>query len=141
VLAEDHPDRLASQHELARAYEANGQDKEAIKLLEHVVSVKRKVMAEDHPSRLVSEELLIDFYHNVPWRSETRQTSGPSIKRVVAEEEDGREFNQSLEAISGNSSVFVARSDPSSADREFKSSSTSKRRHLLRRLRGMLRKK
>jgi hypothetical protein len=143
VLAKDHPDRLASQHELARAYQANGRVKEAIELLEHVVIVKRKVVVEDHPSRLVSEELLIAFYHNVPWRSETRQTSGPSIENVVAEDEDGREFNQVLEvpqAISGNSSAFVARSDPSSADKELKSSSTSKRRHLLRRLRGMLMK-
>jgi hypothetical protein len=32
VLAEDDPDRLTSQHELARAYRANGQVKEAIAL-------------------------------------------------------------------------------------------------------------
>jgi tetratricopeptide (TPR) repeat protein len=143
VLAEDHPSRLASQHELAGAYQANGQIKEAIKLLEHVVIIKRKIMVEDHPSRLVSEELLISFYYNVPWRSETRQTSKPSIENVVAKDEDGREFNQALEvpqAISSNSSALIARSHQSSADKELKSSSTSKRRHLLRRLRGMLRK-
>ncbi|KAF7505310.1 hypothetical protein GJ744_001013 [Endocarpon pusillum] len=38
TLAEDHPDRLASQHELARAYKANGQIKEAVSLLEHRAS-------------------------------------------------------------------------------------------------------
>ena len=102
VLAEDHPDRLASQHELAIAYQANGQVKEAIELLEHVVIVKQKIMAEDHPSRLVSEELLIAFYYNVPWMSETRQTSEPSIEDVVAEDGDGREFNRALEVPEAN---------------------------------------
>ncbi len=143
VLAEDHLDRLASQHALARAYQANGQVKEAIELLEHVVNIKQKIMAEDHPSRLASEELLIAFHYNVPWRSETRQTSEPSIENVVAEDEDGQEFNQALEvpqAVSSNSSALIARSHQSLADKELKSSSTSKRRHLLKRLRGMLRK-
>ena len=37
TLAENHPDRLASQHVLVGAYEANSQVKEAIDLLEHVV--------------------------------------------------------------------------------------------------------
>jgi len=50
-MAEDHPDRLASQHALASAYEANGQVDEAVALLEHVVKVREK-LAEDHPSRL-----------------------------------------------------------------------------------------
>ena len=60
ALAEDYPDRPASQHELASAYEANGQIKEAVELLEHVVKVKEK-LAEDHPSRLVSQDLLASF--------------------------------------------------------------------------------
>ncbi|KAI4166424.1 MAG: hypothetical protein LQ343_008060, partial [Gyalolechia ehrenbergii] len=34
TLAEEHPDRLASQHKLAIAYQANGQVKEAVTLLE-----------------------------------------------------------------------------------------------------------
>jgi hypothetical protein len=37
TLAEDHPQRLVSQHALAQAYKANGQVKEAVELLEHVV--------------------------------------------------------------------------------------------------------
>jgi tetratricopeptide (TPR) repeat protein len=61
-LAEDHPDRLASQHELAGAYQANGQVKEAVTLLQHVVKVKEDVLAEDHPSRLASQHALAGAY-------------------------------------------------------------------------------
>jgi hypothetical protein len=41
-----------SQHGLAEAYQANGQVKEAVKLLEHVVTIEAGVLAEDHPDRL-----------------------------------------------------------------------------------------
>ncbi|KAK0726407.1 hypothetical protein B0T21DRAFT_268209, partial [Apiosordaria backusii] len=51
TLAEDHPSRLASQHALAGAYEANGQVKDAIALLEQVVAIRKRVLAEDHPDR------------------------------------------------------------------------------------------
>ncbi len=40
TLAEDHPDRLTSQHTLAGAYQANGQVREAARLLEEVVGIK-----------------------------------------------------------------------------------------------------
>ena len=53
-LAEEHPDRLASQHQLAGAYEADGQIKKAVELMEHVVGVQRRILAEEHPSRLAS---------------------------------------------------------------------------------------
>ncbi|KAL6713021.1 hypothetical protein ACLMJK_009417 [Lecanora helva] len=59
---EDHPNRLASQYELARAYHANGQVKEAVKLLEHVVAIKKEVLAEDHPDRLASQHELARAY-------------------------------------------------------------------------------
>ncbi|KAJ5021108.1 hypothetical protein J3E73DRAFT_435012 [Bipolaris maydis] len=58
VLAEDHDDRLASQHELARAYKADGQVRKAIRLLEHVVRIR----TEDHPSRLASQHELAAAY-------------------------------------------------------------------------------
>ncbi|KAF2726507.1 hypothetical protein EJ04DRAFT_183385, partial [Polyplosphaeria fusca] len=58
VLAEDHPDRLASQHELARAYQANGQVKQAVELMEYVVKIDQRVFRFDHPSRLLSESTL-----------------------------------------------------------------------------------
>jgi len=53
-LRKDHPDRLTSQAVLASAYQANGQVREAVKLLEHVVATWERVLAEDHPDRLVS---------------------------------------------------------------------------------------
>ena len=57
TLAEDHPSRLASQHVLAGAYQANGQIKEAIALLEHVVATREKTLAEE-PLRLLSIETI-----------------------------------------------------------------------------------
>jgi hypothetical protein len=58
TLDEEHPDRLASQHELARAYQSNGQIKKAMELLEHVVAVQERTLDEDHPDRLVSQRAL-----------------------------------------------------------------------------------
>jgi tetratricopeptide (TPR) repeat protein len=63
VFAEDHPLRLASQHALAIAYEANGQIKETVQLLEYIVRIKADVLAEDHPSRLASQHELARAYH------------------------------------------------------------------------------
>ena len=61
MLAEDNPAQLASQHMLAIAYEANGQVKEAVELLEHVVKIEAP-LAEDHPSRLASQRGLAIAY-------------------------------------------------------------------------------
>ncbi|KAK3983779.1 P-loop containing nucleoside triphosphate hydrolase protein [Cladorrhinum sp. PSN332] len=68
-LAKDHPHRLASQHTLAMAYQANGQIKEAIELLEQaielleqVVTIRAQTLAEDHPSRLASQHELARAY-------------------------------------------------------------------------------
>ncbi|KAK0705593.1 P-loop containing nucleoside triphosphate hydrolase protein [Lasiosphaeris hirsuta] len=59
---EDHPSRLASQHTLAIAYQANGQVKKAVELLEHVVEVRERVLTEDHPDRLASQHVLAGVY-------------------------------------------------------------------------------
>jgi tetratricopeptide (TPR) repeat protein len=58
TLAEDHPNRLASQHELAGAYQANGEVKEAVSLLEQVVQIQEQTLTEDHPDRLTSQHEL-----------------------------------------------------------------------------------
>ncbi|KAH7304540.1 P-loop containing nucleoside triphosphate hydrolase protein [Stachybotrys elegans] len=62
TLAENHPDRLASQHALAIAYRANGQVKEAVKLLQHVVKVRETTLEENHPDRLASQHVLAQTY-------------------------------------------------------------------------------
>jgi thioredoxin-like negative regulator of GroEL len=62
TLAEEHPDRLASQHELAMAYQADGQVQKAVALLEHVVAVEADSLRDDHPSRLVSVKALADMH-------------------------------------------------------------------------------
>ncbi|VTO85640.1 unnamed protein product [Fusarium graminearum] len=62
TLAENHPDRLASQHALAGAYQANGQVAEAVKLLEHVVAIEETTLAENHPSRLALQHALAGAY-------------------------------------------------------------------------------
>ncbi|KAH7162472.1 acyl transferase/acyl hydrolase/lysophospholipase [Dactylonectria estremocensis] len=60
-LAEDDPDLLSSQHQLAVTYQANGQVKAAVQLLEHIVAIELK-LAEDHPSRLASQHELARVY-------------------------------------------------------------------------------
>jgi tetratricopeptide (TPR) repeat protein len=62
LMAEDHPDRLASQHELAGAYRANEQIKEAVELLKYVVDIESNSVAEDHPHRLASQHELAGAY-------------------------------------------------------------------------------
>jgi tetratricopeptide (TPR) repeat protein len=62
TLVETNPDRLTSQHTLARAYIASGQTKEAVALLEHVVRVHETTLAETHPDRLASQHVLAGAY-------------------------------------------------------------------------------
>ncbi|KND93534.1 hypothetical protein TOPH_01531, partial [Tolypocladium ophioglossoides CBS 100239] len=63
TLAEDHPDRLASQHALAGAYQANGQVSEVVKILEQVVEIQ-KILAENYPDRLASQYALAGAYQD-----------------------------------------------------------------------------
>ncbi|KAF2623531.1 hypothetical protein BU25DRAFT_349981 [Macroventuria anomochaeta] len=61
-LDKSNSDRLISQHNLAKAYQANGQIKEAVKLLEGVVAIEAEVLTEDHPDRLASQHNLAGAY-------------------------------------------------------------------------------
>ncbi|KAH7150872.1 hypothetical protein DER46DRAFT_562335 [Fusarium sp. MPI-SDFR-AT-0072] len=63
TLAENDQRRLASQHALATAYRLNGQIKEAVKLLEHVVAVQAD-LAQNHPDRLASQHELASAYRS-----------------------------------------------------------------------------
>ena len=62
VLGKEHQSYLASQHELARAYKANGRVKEAVRLLEHVIVVQERVLGKEHPSNLAPQQELIRAY-------------------------------------------------------------------------------
>jgi tetratricopeptide (TPR) repeat protein len=62
ILAEDHPDRQASEHELARAYLVDGQTRKAIQMLEHIIRIRERVLVEDNPHRLASEQVLARAY-------------------------------------------------------------------------------
>jgi tetratricopeptide (TPR) repeat protein len=96
-LAEDHPSRLASQHELAIAYQANGQVKEAVRLLEQVVAIQEQVLAEDHPSRLVSQSVLASAYQangQVKEAMELLEQVVAIYKRVLAEDHPSRLASQ-----------------------------------------------
>ncbi|GMG22263.1 unnamed protein product [Aspergillus oryzae] len=66
----------------AGAYQANGQIKEAVKLLEHIVAIHTEVLAEDHPDRLLSERTLAAFYKDLVKRSRTRQAVCNSASNV-----------------------------------------------------------
>jgi tetratricopeptide (TPR) repeat protein len=61
-LPEDDADKLLTQHVLAIVYQANGQVKDAVRLLEQVVAIRERVLAEDHPSRLASQHVLAMAY-------------------------------------------------------------------------------
>jgi tetratricopeptide (TPR) repeat protein len=58
VLEETQSDRLTSQHALGVSYWANGQIKEAVELLEHVVKVRKITLDETHPDLLASQQTL-----------------------------------------------------------------------------------
>ncbi|KAF2993765.1 hypothetical protein E8E13_001931 [Curvularia kusanoi] len=62
TLSPEHPDRLASQHALARAYQADGQVQKAVELLQHVVEVQEKTLSPEHPDRLASQHVLAMAY-------------------------------------------------------------------------------
>ncbi|KFX98191.1 hypothetical protein V490_02429 [Pseudogymnoascus sp. VKM F-3557] len=64
ALAEDHPNQLASQHELAVAYRSNGQVNKAVELLEHVVKIKATTLAKDHLDQLAPQHALAIAYRS-----------------------------------------------------------------------------
>lgn len=62
TLAQEHPDRLASQGLLATAYQANGQIKKAVMLHEGIVKIQKETLAQDHLQRLISQHDLAAAY-------------------------------------------------------------------------------
>lgn len=62
TLAEDHPLRLSSQHNLAEAYLHDGQIDEAVKSLEHVIQIEKRQSAENEASVLDAQHVLAFAY-------------------------------------------------------------------------------
>jgi hypothetical protein len=69
VLDTDQPRQLASQQLLALAYQANGQVKEAVPLLEQVVEIRKTTLAETHPDRLGLEDTLSYYLQQLNFKS------------------------------------------------------------------------
>ncbi|MFI9846752.1 tetratricopeptide repeat protein, partial [Nonomuraea sp. NPDC051941] len=62
VLGPDHPDTLASRHNLAHAYEAAGDLGRAAPLLEATLADSERVLGPDHPHTLASRHNLAHAY-------------------------------------------------------------------------------
>jgi tetratricopeptide (TPR) repeat protein len=62
TLQEEDYDRLASEHNLARAYLDNRQIEEAIEMFEHIVEVQKRTLREEDHSRLALEHELARAY-------------------------------------------------------------------------------
>ncbi|KAE8334208.1 hypothetical protein BDV24DRAFT_156994 [Aspergillus arachidicola] len=86
-----------SQHILGGAYRANGQIKQAVELLEHVVAVKESALAEEHPDRLASQHTLGGAYRanrQIKQAMELLENVVAVKERVLAEERPSRLASQ-----------------------------------------------
>ncbi|WP_415640918.1 tetratricopeptide repeat protein, partial [Skermania piniformis] len=64
VLGADHPNTLASRHNLAYTYRSAGRLGEAIDLFEAVLTDSVRVLGADHPNTLASRHNLADAYES-----------------------------------------------------------------------------
>ncbi|KAK1991933.1 phosphorylase superfamily protein [Colletotrichum falcatum] len=87
ALDEGHPDRLASQHFLAVAYNHNSQPKEAISLLEHVVRA-REGLGEGHPDRLESQ-----YHLAIAYRQDGQHQKAIGLLEHVVKAREGLDEN------------------------------------------------
>lgn len=94
-MPEDHSARLTSQHELARAYLENGQHRQAIKIPEHLVTVREKIDGDDSPDllelqrQLASAKLSADrFEEGNNLREHIKNVKGKSSSDEHPEQKD-----------------------------------------------------
>ncbi|CAN9444961.1 unnamed protein product [Alternaria alternata] len=83
-LDENDPDRLSSEHALGLSYWKNGQIKDAVRLLEHVVKVRDATLAETHPDRLASQHALSVSY----WANGQIEDAVRLLEHVVKVQDD-----------------------------------------------------
>jgi len=62
LLGRDHPDTLASRHNLAGAYESAGWPREAIALHERNLADRERLLGPDHPDTMASRHKLAEAY-------------------------------------------------------------------------------
>jgi tetratricopeptide (TPR) repeat protein len=70
LLGADHPDTLATQHDLARALKSGGRAEEAVDRHERTAGDRARVLGEDHPDTLESRNSLAGTYLTVARRDE-----------------------------------------------------------------------
>ena len=58
VLGPDHPDTLATRHEIARMMAAQGHPADAETEFRQVLDTKRRVLGPDHPSTVITADVL-----------------------------------------------------------------------------------
>ena len=61
TLAEDHPSRLASQHNLATIFWSLDRRITSLQMMKHVVEIQGQLLDEHHPNRKASEAWLEYF--------------------------------------------------------------------------------
>ena len=64
VLGADHPDTLASRHNLADAYRSAGRLEEAIARFERTLNDIERALRADHPDTLTARHNLADAYRS-----------------------------------------------------------------------------
>ena len=85
----DNTGVLVLQHELAGAYQADGQVGKAVELLKLVVAVDARVLRDGHPSRLVSQTALAAIYAELTSNCQV-QYDHPASRRQHATGSFGR---------------------------------------------------
>lgn len=91
--AEDDPQRLVSQNQLARAYWGNDQITEALEVLKPVVTIKQTKYDAGHPSRSASEKMLAAILKEkeelaLDRRSHSDSSSGPGESNPEIQQSD-----------------------------------------------------
>lgn len=84
TLADDHPDRLASQLELEEAYQANRQVQEALQLSEQDLQLRQARLGEDHPDTISSMQNLASHYSDAGRRTEALELSEEVFQRYTS---------------------------------------------------------
>ncbi len=65
VLGQEHPDTLTSMNNLAFTWKGQGQDKEALRLMEQCVALQSRIRGTSHPSTLSSRTALLAWQKEI----------------------------------------------------------------------------